>query len=145
MKKYRIYLDNCCFNRPYDEQTQLKIYLETQAKLHVQNLVYEKKVELVWSFILTFENSQNIFKAKKTAILQWENLSSYFVEMSEDIRLMAKDIMTTGVKAADAAHVACAIAGHCDYFLTVDKRLLKYQDNRIIICNPIEFINQIEI
>jgi len=143
--KYRIYLDNCCFNRPYDDQTQLKIFLETQAKLHVQSLVYEKKIELVWSFILTFENSRNIFSAKKTAISQWENLSSSFVEKSEEIRLNAKEIMTTGIKAADAAHVACAIAGNCNYFITVDKRLLKYQDKRIIICNPIEFINHIEI
>jgi len=145
VKKYRIYLDNCCFNRPYDDQTQLRIYLETQAKLHVQNLVYEKKIELVWSFILTFENSQNIFNAKKTSISQWENLSSSFVEKSEEIRLIAKEIMTTGIKPADAAHVACAIAGNCDYFVTVDKRLLKYRDKRILICNPIELINQIEI
>ena len=143
--QYRIYLDNCCFNRPYDDQTQLKIYLETQAKLHVQSLVFEKKIELVWSFILTFENSQNIFSAKKNAISQWENLSSYFVEKSEEIRQIAREIMTTGIKAADAAHVACAIAGNCDYFITVDKRLLRYQDHRIIICNPIEFINHLEI
>ena len=143
--KYRIYLDNCCFNRPYDDQAQLKIFLETQAKLHVQSLVYEKKIELVWSFILTFENSQNIFSAKKTAISQWETISSSFVEKSEEIRLIAKEIMTTGMKAADAAHVACAIAGRCNYFITVDKRLLKYVDKRIIICNPIEFINHIEI
>jgi predicted nucleic acid-binding protein len=119
--------------------------LETQAKLHVQSLVYEKKIELVWSFILTFENSQNIFSAKKNAISQWENLSSSFVEKSEEIRQIAKEIMTTGIKAADAAHVACAIAGNCDYFITVDKRLLKYQDQRIIIFTPIEFINHVEI
>ena len=143
--KYRIYLDNCCFNRPYDDQTQLKVYLETQAKLYVQSLVYQKKIDLVWSFILSFENSQNIFHAKKMAISQWENLSSSFVEKSEEIKLIAKEIMTTGIKAADAAHVACAIAGNCDYFITVDKRLLRYQDNRITICNPIEFINHIEI
>jgi predicted nucleic acid-binding protein len=143
--KYRIYLDNCCFNRPYDDQTQLKIYLETQAKLYAQSLVCEKKIELVWSFILAFENSQNIFIAKKNAISQWENLSSSFVEKSEEIRKIAKEIMTTGIKAADAAHVACAIAANCDYFITVDKRLLKYQDQRIIICNPIEFINHLEI
>jgi len=23
-RKYRIYLDNCCFNRPYDDQTLLR-------------------------------------------------------------------------------------------------------------------------
>jgi len=143
--KYRIYLDNCCFNRPYDDQTKLKLYLETQAKLHIQGLVYENKIELVWSFILTFENSRNIFNGKKEAIARWERLSSFFVEKSEEIRTTAKEIMKTGVKAADAIHVACAIVGNCDYFITVDKRLLKYQDKRIMIYSPIEFIDNIEI
>ena len=144
-RKYRIYLDNCCFNRPYDDQTQLKVFLETQAKLHVQSLVLENKIELVWSFILTFENSRNIFDGKKKVIAQWEVFSYYFIEKSEEIRMMAKEIMATGVKDIDAIHVACAIAGNCDYFITVDKRLSKYQDKRIIICSPIEFINNIEI
>ena len=98
-----------------------------------------------WSFILEFENSRNMFNGKKKAIAQWEELSSSFVEKSEKIRKMAKEIMETGIKAADAIHVACAITGNCDYFITVDKRLLKYQDKRIMICNPIEFINNIEI
>ncbi len=35
----RIYLDNCCFNRPYDNQSQIRIHLETEAKLHIQELI----------------------------------------------------------------------------------------------------------
>ena len=35
----RVYLDNCCYNRPYDDQTQLRISLESQAKLYVQGLL----------------------------------------------------------------------------------------------------------
>jgi uncharacterized protein (DUF433 family) len=31
-----IYLDNCCFNRPYDDQSHSTIFLETQAKLGIQ-------------------------------------------------------------------------------------------------------------
>ena len=54
---------------------------------------------------------------------------------------LAKYVMTTGVKEFDALHIACAITGGCDYFITVDKRALKYQDKRIKVCNPIEFIN----
>jgi len=53
--------------------------------LHIQGLVYENKIEFVWSFILTFENSRNIFNGKKEAIAQWERLSSFFVEKSEKI------------------------------------------------------------
>lgn len=36
MDKIRIYLDNCCFNRPYDDQEQIKIRLESEAKLEIQ-------------------------------------------------------------------------------------------------------------
>jgi predicted nucleic acid-binding protein len=119
--------------------------METLSKLHIQSLVYENKMELVWSFILTFENSRNIFDSKRKAIAQWESRSSFYVEKSEEIRAAAKKIMATGVKEADAIHVACAIAGNCDYFITVDKRLLKYQDDRLTICNPVEFVKKLEL
>lgn len=35
----RIYLDNCCFNRPYDDQSQFKIRIESEAKLAIQEKV----------------------------------------------------------------------------------------------------------
>ena len=143
--KCRIYLDNCCFNRPYDDQTQTRVRFETQAKLHIQKMVFERKVELVWSYVLKYENSRNPFEAKRSAIAGWEKLSSLFVSMSDEIVATAEKITTTGVKNTDALHVACAIAATCQYFITVDKRLLGYTDSRIIICNPIEFFNQIEI
>jgi len=136
-------LDNCCYNRPYDGQTQLLVRFETQAKLYVQRMIFERKIELVWSYVLKFENSRNLFEAKRNAIAQWEMLSSLFVIMSEEIVTNAEKITTTGVKNIDALHIACAIAGNCNYFISVDKRLLSYKDNRIIICNPIEFLNQI--
>ena len=31
----RVYLDNCVFNRPFDDQSQLLISLQTQAKLAI--------------------------------------------------------------------------------------------------------------
>ena len=145
MTKYRIYLDNCCFNRPYDNQSQPRIRFETQAKLHIQKMIFERKVELVWSYILKYENSRNPFAAKRYAIGRWEKLSSSFITMTEEIVATAEKITTTGVKNTDALHVSCAIAGNCHYFITVDKRLLAYKDNRIIICNPIEFFNQLEV
>ena len=35
----KIYLDNCCFNRPFDEQSWIRIMLETEAKLRIQEEV----------------------------------------------------------------------------------------------------------
>jgi hypothetical protein len=48
----RIYLDNCCFNRPFDNQAQTKIRLEAEAKLHIQDQIVNSAYELVWSYIL---------------------------------------------------------------------------------------------
>ncbi|GHT42995.1 hypothetical protein FACS189437_10860 [Bacteroidia bacterium] len=138
---YRIYLDNCCFNRPYDDQVQQRIIFETQAKLYIQEQVLNKHIELVWSYILEFENSRNLSEAIRNAIIKWKNLSILFVDKTDGIIETAKDIMATGIQAADALHVSCAIAGGCQYFISVDKRLLKYRDNRIKLCNPIEFFN----
>ena len=28
----RVYLDNCCYNRPFDPQSDLRIHVETVAK-----------------------------------------------------------------------------------------------------------------
>ena len=36
----KVYLDNCAYNRPFDDQTQVKIALEAIAKQHIQRLDY---------------------------------------------------------------------------------------------------------
>ena len=41
--------------------------------------------------------------------------------------------------------VASAIIGKSDYFLTTDKRLLKYSTEKIQIMNPIDFIRTLEV
>jgi len=123
----KIYLDNCCYNRPYDNQGQMRIFLETQAKLHIQNLVLNKKLELVCSFVLHYENYENPDLAHRDSINQFlVNASSYIgIEDMEDIRLAASEMMRQGIKMKDAAHLACAIRAGCDYFITTDDKLLK--------------------
>ena len=61
----KIYLDNCCFNRPFDDQRQLRIKLESEAKLFLQEKVLNKEYALVWSYILDFENEANPFDERK--------------------------------------------------------------------------------
>jgi hypothetical protein len=41
----RIYLDNCSFNRPYDDSSILKNYLEAEAKTYIQNEIVNKTVD----------------------------------------------------------------------------------------------------
>ncbi len=143
----KIYLDNCCFNRPYDDQKQIRISLETQAKLYIQDLVKRRKIDLVSSYILWYENSQNPYETKKTAIGEFirRNSAEYIdIDKADEIKAKAEEIMKTGVKMKDAYHVACALCSSCCYFLTTDDRLLKYRTDEIRMVNPIDFIREWE-
>lgn len=145
MKKLKIYLDNCCFNRPYDDQKTLKIELETKAKLFIQELVLKKKIDLVWSYMLDYENSRNIFKQKSDAIQKWQNLAIEDVDYNCKIKQLSNYIEKSGLKNADAIHVACSVQAKCDYLISVDKRLLKYKTKGLTICDPIEFLRAWEV
>jgi len=41
----RVYLDNCCFNRPFDDQSQARIRLEAEAKLEIQQRIADGTIE----------------------------------------------------------------------------------------------------
>ncbi len=47
----KIYLDNCTFNRPFDDQSYIRIRIESEAKLYVQEKIKDGELELVWSYI----------------------------------------------------------------------------------------------
>lgn len=139
----RIYLDNCCYNRPYDDQSQTKIHIETQAKLDIQARIREGRWELVSSYILEAENAANPFDRKRRDIQSFLDANTkIFVSDQQDpaVRKLATDIMDTGLHLMDACHIACAIIAECDVFLSTDKRVLKYQPTNIRILNPATFL-----
>lgn len=140
----KIYLDNCCFNRPFDDQSQLKIHLEAQAKLDVQRRILSGEYILVWSYILEYENDQNPFDVRKEAIIEWKSIAQEYIDESEEILCFAEQLQKKGIKPKDALHLACAVAANCDYFLTTDKKLLNTPIDGIITTNPIDFISRME-
>jgi len=60
----RLYHDNCAFNRPFDDQSHIRIRLEFETKLYIQERIKEGRMDLVWSYILDIENDQNPFEEK---------------------------------------------------------------------------------
>lgn len=141
----KIYLDNCCYNRPFDDQGQIKIHLETRAKLYIQTKIKEGVYDLVWSYILDYENGQNPYKEKRLAIAPWKEISSFCItEETEDILSFAESLASKGIKTYDALHISCAVAAHCEYYLTTDKKLLNTPIPEIKIVNPITFVNEME-
>ncbi len=146
----RIYLDNCCFNRPFDDQSQIRIRLESEAKLFIQQAVLNEKIELAWSYMLDYENSVNPFDERKMAIERWRKKASVFIRPSPEIVARAEGFATAGVRAKDALHIACALEASCDWFLTTDDILIR-QLKPLVACasiavaNPLQFITSQEV
>ncbi len=144
MGKLKIYLDNCSFNRPFDDQTQVKIQLETIAKLYIQSCVRDGDFSLCWSFMLDYENGKNPYEDKRNAISPWRERADDYCPEGENVLSLGKEIMKRGIKNADALHIACAIERKCDYFITTDARLIRKSIEGIKLVNPIDFIRETE-
>ena len=118
-------MDNCSFNRPYDDQSQLKIELETKAKLRIQEMIVGGELELAVSYILEFENDDNPFPERKTAIEDFFRFAALNLDETLEILNIAEEARKTGLKTKDSLHVACAIVAKCDYLVTTDMRRLR--------------------
>ncbi len=140
----KIYLDNCCFNRPFDDQKQLRIKLETEAKLDIQEKIVQGKLELTWSYILDFENEANPFEQRKLAIKDWKVHACVDTDVTKEILETAERFDRMGVRSKDALHLACAVAMKCDYFLTTDDQLVKKASGvtEIKVTDPVSFIRE---
>ena len=138
----RIYLDNCCYGRPYDDQASKRIISETQSILNIRKHIRNGDIVLATSYILHYENNRkkNIDVREKIAEFMSKNRSIHIgIDNVEKLTEMTAKIMKTGIKNNDAYHLASAILANCDYFLTTDDRLLKYQTNEIKLLNPVDF------
>ena len=125
MSKLNIYLDNCCFNRPFDDQSYLSIFLETYAKLAVQDLINEKEINLSWSFILDYENNANPDEIIKQEIFSWRNKAYKMINRNDTLLQAAQILKESGFGNKDALHIAASKEADADYFITVDKGILK--------------------
>ena len=138
----RVYLDNCCFNRPFDDQSTLTIRLETEAKLHIQNAIRAGQYALGWSYILDYENAANPLEERRAEIQRWEEMADSYVAETPTLLAAMKEFVAVGIKPLDALHIACAQALECQYFLTVDKGVLKKAEAiaKIRILNLLDFV-----
>ena len=140
----KIYLDNCCFNRPFDDQTQLRIKLETEAKLDIQARVVKGELDLAWSYILDLENEANPFEQRRLAIRDWKANARAYTNETDEILGACERFEKMGVRSKDALHPACAVAMECDYFLTTDDQLVKRASGvtEIKVTDPVSFIRE---
>jgi hypothetical protein len=137
-----IYLDNCCLNRPYDDQAAPRVRLEAEAIELVLNAVFEARISLLWSETLDTENEQNPFEERRTGIGRWKENAMAVVHDAPALRDRARALVIGGFKPLDSLHLASAVIGGASHFLTVDDGILNKRGRvgEIVIVSPLEFV-----
>jgi predicted nucleic acid-binding protein len=142
----RLYLDNCCFNRPFDDQGQVRVRLETEAKLDIQRRIKDDELELAWSYMLDFENQANPFPESREVIARWKQAAIVDVEETPELLHRATEITGRGLTPRDALHIACALAAGCAFFLTTDDLIVKRMRgySGIAVMDPTQFVVEVQ-
>lgn len=145
---YTLYLDLCCYNRPFDDQSQMRVRLETEAKLQIQALAKQKLVALVWSYVLDYENSRNPIASRQESIALWRDIASHRVLGDTRVLNLGEEIAANyEIKGFDALHIACALTAKADFLVTTDDQLLRKLKNaalEIRVIPPVEALSILE-
>jgi hypothetical protein len=145
LPEYRIYLDLCCWNRPFDDFSQERIRLEAEAVL----LIYEKFRLGIWvllsSDIVESELHQTPDLQRVDLIVTALEIAQTKAKLNDTIKKRAANLVRLGFKPFDAAHIASAEAANADVFLTTDDRLIRnakrYSDSLMVsIQNPVYWL-----
>ena len=144
----KIYLDVCCLNRPFDDQTQDRIHLETEAIVIILKYVELGKFMLINSDAIFYEISKIPNLERKEKVLSLISKAQMYIEFNQKILDRAKEIQKLGIKSYDVLHVACAEEAKSDIFLTTDDNLLKkLKKNKLKIKvkadNPLNWIIEV--
>ena len=143
-----IYLDSCSLQRPYDDQSQVRVQLEAQAVLAIVTLFEQGKVELLSSEALYYEAERMPKPKRRRSTLNLLDGIPRYVKTTETVVATAETYRDAGVKPLDALHLATATEAGADYFCTCDDRLLKkakgLDRGAMHVVAPLEFIDALE-
>lgn len=145
---FKIYLDVCCLNRPFDDQTQARIRLEAEAVLMILAQCETGDWEWISSEVIELEINQtpDQERRRRVRLLALHAHRSVVVGKSEVER--AQQFEAWGISAFDALHLACAESGGAEVFLTTDDKLLRKsaayaKQLRVRVENPLLWLREV--
>jgi len=143
----KIYLDTCCLNRPFDDQSQERIRLETEAVIII--LVRLSRKEWTWlgSQALEIEIDRAPDIEQQSRLKRVSDFIEQSVELGQKEFKRAAELEKLGFVGFDAVHLACAESGGADIFLSTDDGLLKRAKRfskkiRVQVMNPLDWIKE---
>lgn len=146
----RIYLDVCCLSRPFDDQSQAKIHLESEAVLSILEKIFEADWVLIDSDAVKIElsNIPDRFKYQRIKVMM-DKIRREYIRYNPEIIARAQRLHEIGFGRMDALHIACAEAARVDVFLSTDDKILRLAKRhsvelKVVVENPLMWIQELE-
>jgi len=143
----KIYLDNCVLNRPFDDQSQERIRLETEAVMVIFSRLERKEWNWIGSQALEIEINLTPDPAQRSRLRRITEHITQSVAIGKKELERAHELEHLGFTGFDAVHLACAESGSADVFITTDDRLLKLARRQaehlpVKVENPLDWIKE---
>ena len=144
-----VYLDACCLNRPFDDQLQLRVRLESESILWLLNNVQLGHWSWPSSQVLEWKISQTPSVPRRERVLQLFGFVTTVGSTTDAMLDRAAQLQQLGFKAFDGLHLACAELSKCDVFLTTDDRLLRLSRRVasqlfVRVENPVDWVREVQ-
>jgi len=144
----RIYLDVCCLNRPFDDQTQDRIHLESEAVILILKHVRSGNWEWMSSEAVDFEVRQTPDVERRRRVESLIRYADRTILIETSIVKRASGLKEIGFGAYDALHLACAEHSNASVFLTTDDKLLRLackgsSQLKIKVYNPLIWLKEV--
>jgi predicted nucleic acid-binding protein len=143
-----VYLDACCLNRPFDDQSQPRVHLEAEAVLIILGRIESGEWRWISSTALDLEIEQNPDPERRSKTKLLTTIAQHKVVVQTEQETRARELTALGLHAIDALHLAFAESSGADVFLTTDDRLLRAGERlskqlHIRVANPLNWIEEV--
>jgi predicted nucleic acid-binding protein len=144
----RVYLDVSCLNRPFDDQSQLRIRREAEAIRLILRQCRLGVLEQVSSDIATFEIDATPDALRRRRVRLLMPAKDAILTLTEPVLARATYLERLGIKKADALHVAAAEALDAAVLLSCDDRLCRLALRqsgmiKVRVVNPLDLMKEI--
>ncbi|NQT38310.1 MAG: PIN domain-containing protein [Planctomycetes bacterium] len=145
----KLYLDVSCLNRPFDDQDQSRIRIETAAVTLVCERIDAGQWEQVSSGMAVIEIDAITDADRRNRVRMLLPESKTIMKLNEVTFRRAAELERLGFKPADAVHVAAAEQAKAEVLLSCDDRLCRLakrrrRDLRIKVANPVDWLKEME-
>ena len=144
----KIYLDVCCLNRPFDDQSQDRVRLEAEAVEIILRHVQDGDYDWVGSDVVEYELMQIQAPDRRRRILELVEYANESVAPDEDDFGRSRQLHGRGFKEIDSLHIACAEKSACEALLTTDDRMLRAAERnkdvlQVRVMNPLTWLSEV--